>query len=62
LVGRGPDIDSYVDFVLTMFLAFGMTFEVPIIVIVLVRMGLVPLEKLSRSVRMSWSVRLWLRR
>jgi len=47
-VSVAPDIDSYVDFVLTMFLAFGMTFEVPIIVIVLVRMGLVPLEKLKQ--------------
>ena len=47
-VSVAPDIDSYVDFVLTMFLAFGVTFEVPIIVIVLVRMGLVPLEKLKQ--------------
>lgn len=42
-----PDIDSYFDFVMTMFIAFGMTFEVPIVVIVLVRMGLVSLEKLK---------------
>src|SRR5450830_1348801 len=47
-VSVAPDIDSYVDFVLTMFLAFGVTFEVPIIVIVLVRMGLVPLAKLKQ--------------
>ncbi len=47
-VSVAPDIDSYVDFVLTMFLAFGITFEVPIIVIVLVRMGLVPLAKLKQ--------------
>jgi sec-independent protein translocase protein TatC len=33
-----------------MFLAFGMTFEVPVIVIVLVRMGVVSLDKL-RSIR-----------
>jgi len=47
-VSVAPDIDSYVDFVLTMFMAFGVTFEVPIIVIVLVRMGLVPLAKLKQ--------------
>jgi sec-independent protein translocase protein TatC len=38
-VSVAPDIDSYLDFVLTMFVAFGVTFEVPVIVIVLVRMG-----------------------
>ena len=42
-----PDIESYLDFVLTMFLAFGVTFEVPIVVIVLVRMGFVTVEKLK---------------
>lgn len=47
-VSVAPDIDSYVDFVLTMFVAFGVTFEVPVIVIVLVRMGLVPLQKLKQ--------------
>jgi sec-independent protein translocase protein TatC len=35
---------------MTMFLAFGLTFEVPIVVIVLVRMGLVSVEKL-KSIR-----------
>ena len=47
-VSVAPDIDSYVDFVMTMFISFGMTFEVPIVVIVLVRMGLVPLAKLKQ--------------
>jgi len=47
-VSVAPDIDSYVDFVLTMFVAFGVTFEVPVNVIVLVRMGLVPLAKLKQ--------------
>jgi sec-independent protein translocase protein TatC len=47
-VSVAPDIDAYVDFVLTMFVAFGVTFEVPVIVIVLVRMGLVPLAKLKQ--------------
>ena len=44
------DIDKYLSFVLTMFIAFGVTFEVPVIVVVLVRMGVVPLAKL-RSIR-----------
>jgi sec-independent protein translocase protein TatC len=47
-VSVAPDIDSYVDFAMTMFLSFGMAFEVPIVVIVLVRMGLVPLAKLKQ--------------
>ena len=44
------DIDKYLSFVLTMFIAFGVTFETPIVVIVLVRFGVVSLEKL-RSLR-----------
>lgn len=47
-VSVAPDIDSYFDFVMTMFIAFGLTFEVPIVVIVLVRMGLVSVEKLRQ--------------
>lgn len=42
-----PDIENYLNFVLGMFVAFGITFEVPIVVIVLVRMGLVSIEKLK---------------
>jgi len=34
-----PDIAAYVDFVLTMFLAFGITFEVPVAVVLLVKTG-----------------------
>jgi len=45
-----PDIENYLDFIMSMCLAFGLTFEVPIVVVVLVRMGLVSLEKL-KSVR-----------
>jgi sec-independent protein translocase protein TatC len=41
-----PDIENYVSFVITMFLAFGITFEIPIVVIMLVRTGLVKLEQL----------------
>src|SRR5215468_4610993 len=40
------DIDKYLSFVLTMFIAFGITFETPVVVIVLVRFGIVSLEKL----------------
>jgi sec-independent protein translocase protein TatC len=41
-----PDIEAYFSFVITMFLAFGVTFEIPIVVILLVRMGIVSVEKL----------------
>ncbi|MCX7896969.1 MAG: twin-arginine translocase subunit TatC [Rhodocyclaceae bacterium] len=41
------DIEKYLSFVLTTFLAFGVTFEVPVVVIVLVRVGLVSIEKLK---------------
>lgn len=41
-----PDIEAYLSFVMSMFLAFGITFEVPIIVVLLVRMGIVELAKL----------------
>lgn len=42
-----PDIENYFNFVIGMFLAFGVTFEVPIAVILLVRMGFVSVEKLK---------------
>ncbi|MGP1613712.1 MAG: twin-arginine translocase subunit TatC [Pollutimonas bauzanensis] len=45
-----PDIEAYLSFVMTMFVAFGVTFEVPIAVILLVKSGLVTVQKL-RSVR-----------
>ncbi len=41
------DIDNYLSFAMTTFLAFGITFEVPVVVVVLVRMGIVPLAKLK---------------
>lgn len=41
-----PDIEQYLSFVLTMFIAFGLAFEVPVALIVLVRMGVVSVEKL----------------
>ncbi len=41
-----PDIEQYLSFVLTMFLAFGVAFEVPVAIIVLVRMGVVSTQQL----------------
>jgi len=41
------DIDKYLSFVLTTFIAFGITFEVPVVVIVLVRAGVITIEKLK---------------
>lgn len=45
-----PDIENYLDFVMSMCLAFGTTFEVPVVVVILVRMGIVSLDKM-RSIR-----------
>ena len=42
-----PDIEAYLGFVLSMFLAFGMAFEVPIAVVVLARMNIVSIQKLK---------------
>lgn len=44
------DIDKYLSFVLSMFVAFGITFQVPVAVVLLVRMGVVSIEKL-REIR-----------
>ena len=43
------DINSYMDFVLTMFLCFGLAFEVPVVVVLLVLTGLVRVENLAES-------------
>ena len=43
------DIGKYLDFVITMFLAFGITFEVPIVVIVLAMTGIVEVSKLKEG-------------
>jgi sec-independent protein translocase protein TatC len=42
-----PDIEAYFSFVITMFIAFGVTFEIPIVLIVLVRVGIVSVEQLK---------------
>ena len=44
-----PDIEAYFSFVITMFMAFGVTFEIPIVVIILVRSGIVSVEKLTEA-------------
>lgn len=44
------DIGKYLDFVMSLFLAFGVTFEVPVAVVLLVRMGMVSIDKL-REIR-----------
>jgi len=41
-----PDSGEYLDFALGMFVSFGVAFETPIAVVLLVRMGIVSLEKL----------------
>ena len=43
------DIDKYLSFAMTTFLAFGITFEVPVVVMVLVRFGIVSLDKLRQA-------------
>ncbi len=45
-----PDIEAYFNFVLGMFIAFGVTFEVPVVVVVLVMTGVISVEKL-REIR-----------
>jgi sec-independent protein translocase protein TatC len=45
-----PDIENYLDFVISMCLAFGATFEVPVVVVILVRMGFISVDKL-KSIR-----------
>ncbi|MGB8857032.1 MAG: twin-arginine translocase subunit TatC [Burkholderiales bacterium] len=44
------DINKYLDFVLGMFVAFGVTFEVPVLVVILVKVGVVSVQKL-RDIR-----------
>jgi sec-independent protein translocase protein TatC len=48
-ITAAPDIEAYLSFVLTMFLAFGLAFEVPIAVVVLARMGVVSMWRSSRT-------------
>lgn len=45
-VAATPDIASYVEAILGLYVAFGVAFQVPIIVVLLVRMNMVSIEKL----------------
>lgn len=45
-ITAAPDIEAYLGFVMTMFIAFGAAFEVPVVVVVLARMGVVSVQKL----------------
>lgn len=45
-ISVAPDIEAYFNFVLGMFMAFGLAFEVPVVVVVLVLMGLVNVAQL----------------
>jgi len=44
-----PDIRSYLDFVLKLFFAFGLSFEIPIAVVILSWMGAVDPDKLAKK-------------
>jgi len=45
-ISVAPDIEAYFNFVLGMFLAFGLAFEVPVVVVVLVLSGLISVAQL----------------
>lgn len=46
-VNATPDIASYVEAILSLYLAFGLAFQVPIVVMLLVRFNMVTIEKLK---------------
>jgi sec-independent protein translocase protein TatC len=46
-VNMTPDIDKYWSFALTMFIAFGITFETPVVLAVLTRAGIVTVQQLK---------------
>jgi sec-independent protein translocase protein TatC len=48
-ITAAPDIEQYFGFVLTLFLVFGIAFEVPVAVIVLARIGVVTIEQLKQA-------------
>jgi sec-independent protein translocase protein TatC len=48
-VNVSPDIDAYFSFVLRLFIAFGVTFEVPIAVLLMVRLGVTSIAKLRQA-------------
>ncbi|MCF7529729.1 twin-arginine translocase subunit TatC [Neisseria lisongii] len=48
-VNMATDIDKYLSFILGMFVAFGTTFEVPVVVVLLARMGIVDVKQLKAA-------------
>jgi sec-independent protein translocase protein TatC len=48
-ITAAPDIEQYFGFVLTLFLVFGVAFEVPVAVVVLARVGIVSIEQLRKA-------------
>lgn len=46
-VAATPDIASYVEAILSLYLAFGLAFQVPIVVVLLVRLNMVSIQKLK---------------
>ena len=55
-ITAAPDIEEYLNFVLGMFLAFGLAFEVPIAVILLVRMGVLSVAQLRQYRGYFWVI------
>jgi sec-independent protein translocase protein TatC len=47
-VAATPDIASYVESILGLYIAFGLAFQVPIVVLLLVKVGMVTVEQLQK--------------
>jgi sec-independent protein translocase protein TatC len=48
-IAQMPDINEYITFALTTFFAFGVAFEIPVVVVLLTLTGLVSVEKLRAA-------------
>ena len=55
-ITAAPDIEEYLNFVIGMFMAFGLAFEVPIAVILLVRMGVLSVAQLREYRGYFWVI------
>jgi sec-independent protein translocase protein TatC len=47
-INTAPDIEQYFGTVLTLFMVFGVAFEVPVAVVVLARIGIVTIDQLKK--------------